>query len=152
MRTYRSSFATCAIYRAKNYDVVNQTVVDCAGNHTKGAFSYSDSVHPHNNYYTCSICGETFTDGTTTPSDSCSNCNPKGDGWESWSEWSTTPAYPSDTRQVETRQVEVSPARTEYRYAGYVTTDGRHECWCEIYLRNKFGSAVLRYSDWSTVQ
>lgn len=152
MRTYRSSFATCAIYRAKNYDLVNQTVVDCAGNHTKGTFSYSDPVHPHNNYYICSICRKTFADGTTTPSNSCSNCNSKGDGWESWSEWSTTPAYPSDTRQVETRQVEVSPARTEYRYAGYVTTDGRHDCWCETYLRNKFGSAVLRYSNWSTVQ
>lgn len=73
--------------------------------------------------------------------------------WGPWSDWSTTPVYASDTRQVETQtiteQVKISDGYTEYRYVGYATADGRHECWCETYLRNKFGSAVLRYSNWS---
>lgn len=76
--------------------------------------------------------------------------------WGLWSEWTTTPVYESETRQVETRkvseQIKISDGNTEYRYVGYVTNDGRHECWCETYLRSKFGSANLRYSDWSTTQ
>lgn len=72
--------------------------------------------------------------------------------WTEWSGWSNTPVDPSDTREVETKQVKVSDGRTEYRYGGYVTYDGKHDCWCETYLRNKFGSATLRYSNWSTTR
>lgn len=72
-----------------------------------------------------------------------------GGHWEQ-RDWSTTPVSESATiRNVQTRTVEATSSRTEYRYVGYATTDGRHECWCETYLRNKFGSAVLRYSEWS---
>ena len=80
----------------------------------------------------------------------------QADGWGPWSDWTTTPVYESATRQVEVKteptQVKVVEGHTEYRYVGYATTDGRHECWCETYLRNKFGSAVMRYSDWSTTR
>lgn len=76
--------------------------------------------------------------------------------WGPWSEWSTDPVSRSDTREVQTRtvteQIKISSGSTEYRYGGYATSDGRHECWCETYLRNKFGSANLRYSDWSTTR
>lgn len=125
--------------------------------------------HPHYIFYTCS-CGEVFTDGTTTSQpDTCGTCFLAEFGneiegiipepprkpttyWTDWGPWSNTPVYPSDTREVETRQVKVSDGRTEYRYGGYVTYDGKHDCWCETYLRNKFGSATLRYSDWSTTR
>lgn len=79
-----------------------------------------------------------------------------GGHWGTWSEWSTMPVYASDTRQVETRtvteQVKVSDGYTEYRYVGYVTDDGKHDCWCETYLRSRFGSANLQYSAWSTTR
>lgn len=73
--------------------------------------------------------------------------------WGPWSEWSDTAVSASNTRQVEDRQVEASSARTEYRYVGYVYYDyRRHECWCETYMKGLFGSATLRYSDWSTTR
>lgn len=132
--------------------------------------------HPHYTFYTCT-CGKVFTDNETNQLASCATCalvnagqttldgaidaiknpppQPSGH-WGEWSEWSNTTYYNSDTRQVETRQntqqIKISDGYTEYRYGGYVTSDGRHECWCETYLRNKFGSATLRYSDWSTTQ
>lgn len=126
--------------------------------------------HPHYTFYTCS-CGEVFTDNVENYVDSCTVCvlhkfgetvieavppePPKGH-WGPWSDWSSTFVSASDTRQVETQtvteRVKISDGYTEYRYGGYATSDNRHECWCETYLRNKFGSANLRYSDWSTTQ
>lgn len=72
--------------------------------------------------------------------------------WGNWSSWSTNSVSTSNTREVETRTAKVSDGYTEYRYGGYVTYDGKHDCWCETYLRNKFGSATLHYSDWSTTR
>ena len=126
--------------------------------------------HPHYTFYTCS-CGEVFTDNVENSVDSCLVCAlgqlgddminsaipepPKG-YWSTWSNWSTASASVSDTRQVETRtiteQVKISDGYTEYRYGGYATSDGRHECWCETYLRNKFGSSNIRYTDWNTTR
>lgn len=126
--------------------------------------------HPHYTFYTCS-CGEVFTDNVENSVDSCLVCAlgqlgddminsaipepPKG-YWSTWSNWSTASASASDTRQVETRtiteQVKISDGYTEYRYGGYATSDGRHECWCETYLRNKFGSSNIRYTDWNTTR
>lgn len=34
--------------------------------HTKGVFQFYEEVHPHKNYYKCAICGELFTDGSTS--------------------------------------------------------------------------------------
>lgn len=45
--------------------------------HTKGSYLKCDTVHPHYNYYRCSVCGSTFTDGSTTTLSSCETCNPK---------------------------------------------------------------------------
>lgn len=73
--------------------------------------------------------------------------------WGEWSEWSDSAVSASDTRQVETRQVEDSSARTEYRYGRYVYFDyRRHECWCETYMTKLFGNAALQYSDWGTTR
>lgn len=44
--------------------------------HTNGAYFYSDD-HPHYKYYTCTTCGEVYTDGSTANMNSCSVCNPK---------------------------------------------------------------------------
>lgn len=118
-------------------------------NHS-GSFKYAESSHPHLNHYICSTCGADYTDGSTSPDKKCDQC------WGPWSVWSYTPAYSSETRQVESQhtetQVEVAKGYTEYRYGGYATSDGSHECWCDTYLRSKFGSANLRYSDWSTTR
>lgn len=45
--------------------------------HEKGEFRYTASEHPHYNYYACSVCGEVFTDGSTTVDYSCSQCHPE---------------------------------------------------------------------------
>lgn len=85
-------------------------------------------------------------------------CEPKTSGegeWGAWSDWSSTYVASSDTRQVETRQVKISDAHTEYRYGRYVDSTGSHDCWCASYLESRShtnSSAVLQYSDWSATQ
>lgn len=44
--------------------------------HTKGAFQFCEALHPHYNYWRCSVCGQNFTDGSTSYVDSCPQCNP----------------------------------------------------------------------------
>lgn len=73
--------------------------------------------------------------------------------WTPWSDWSTTKVTPSSTRQVETREVKVSDAYTQYRYGRFVA-DG-HDCWCRTYLQNLSyvsGTASLDYTSWSTTR
>lgn len=75
--------------------------------------------------------------------------------WSDWSDWSSTPVSSSDTREVETRQIQVSEGHTEYRYGRYIDSTGTHDCWCSKYLegiKGVTGSAILDYSDWSTTQ
>ena len=70
------------------------------------------------------------------------------DEWTAWSNWSTTPVNNSSTRQVETRQVKVSDAYTEYRYGRYVSNG--HDCWCATYLQKLgYGRGSLDYSGWT---
>ena len=70
------------------------------------------------------------------------------DEWTAWSNWSTTPVNNSSTRQVETRQVKVSDAYTEYRYGRYVSNG--HDCWCATYLQKLgYGKGSLDYSGWT---
>lgn len=118
--------------------------------HTKGAFQFAEEVHPHRNYYKCSVCGENFTDGTTSTLDSCQICNPvKEDIWTPWSDWSTTPAYASATREVETKTEHVAQTETQYRYGRYANVG--HDCWCSTYLaRLGYGSSWYEATDWST--
>lgn len=122
--------------------------------HTKGDYIIS-SDHPHYIFYTCPVCGEVFSDGTTTSVDSCEICNPKEPvdtgHWGNWSSWSTNSVYESGTREVETRTVKVSDGYTEYRYGRYIDGTGGHVGWCATYLANKgYSGITIQYSDWTT--
>ena len=73
--------------------------------------------------------------------------------WGSWSGWSTTPAYESSTRQVETRSIQTSSGETEYRYGRYIDSTGGHICWCSTYLGSKgYSGITVQYSSWSTTR
>ena len=126
----------------------------CAS-HTKGGYEFFEAAHPHYYYYECANCGEAFTDGKTRTVDSCTTCNPpEGEPvWGPWSGWSTTSVTATTNRQVETRQVKVSNAYTEYRYGRYVSNG--HDCWCKTYLASRpysNGSISTDYSSWSTTR
>lgn len=70
--------------------------------------------------------------------------------WGEWSEWGYIPVSASETRQVETDQIKVSEAYTEYRYGRYIDPTGKHNCWCATYLEGLFkGAAREQYSSWS---
>lgn len=70
--------------------------------------------------------------------------------WGEWSEWGYIPVSASETRQVETDQIKVSDAYTEYRYGRYIDPTGKHNCWCATYLEGLFkGAAREQYSSWS---
>ena len=75
--------------------------------------------------------------------------------WGPWSSWTTKSYTASDTRQVETKEVQTAAAHTEYRYGRYVDQTGTHNCWCAKYLEGLSyisGKAVLDYSNWSTTR
>lgn len=121
--------------------------------HVKGEFRFYEKTHPHYNYYKCSVCGELFTDGTTSKMPSCKTCYPEKKEWTPWSSWSTTKVTASSTRQVQTRQVQTAAAYTQYRYGRYVNPTGKHDCWCSKYLESlNYGKASLQYSSWSTAR
>ena len=46
---------------------------DCT-THTKGTYLWCEKAHPHYNYFTCAVCGKTFTDGTMEILASCTQC------------------------------------------------------------------------------
>lgn len=76
--------------------------------------------------------------------------NPTQTTWGAWSAWSTTPYSASSTRQVETQQVKVSDAYTEYRYGLWRNTN--NASWCPNYgasLSSSGGSWYESYSSWS---
>lgn len=90
----------------------------------------------------------TVTATNTTP-------NSGGGHWGSWSEWSANYVGETSTRQVESREIKVSDAYTEYRYGRFVDSTGTKVCWCKKYLESwssVTGSASLQYSDWSTTR
>lgn len=75
--------------------------------------------------------------------------------WGPWSSWTTKSYTASDTRQVETKEVQTAAAHMEYRYGRYVDQTGTHNCWCEKYLEGLSyisGKAVLDYSNWSATR
>lgn len=118
--------------------------------HTPGTYFYSEE-HPHYKFYTCTTCGEVYTDNSTTYMSGCSVCNPPKERWSSWSGWSSTPVSSSSTREVETRRVKVSDDCTEYRYGRYVDGTGRNAGWCIAYLTKLgFSGMTAQYSDWTT--
>lgn len=92
---------------------------------------------------------KTWDAGNTPPSSGTSKEPTPG----LWSEWSNTPYQASSTREVETRQVKISDAHTEYRYGRYIDKTGRNICWCGKYLESLSyvtGSATLQYSTWTS--
>lgn len=120
--------------------------------HTPGAYVYSEE-HPHYKFYTCTTCGEIYTDNSTTYMSGCSVCNPPKERWGSWSGWSSTPVSSSSTREVETRRVKISDGHTEYRYGRYVDGTGRNAGWCTAYLTKLgFSGMTAQYSDWTASQ
>jgi len=104
------------------------------------------SAHPHYVSYTCSVCGEVYTDNSKEAVSTCEKC------WGPWSKWTSKSVKASATRQVETRKVKVSDGYTEYRYGRYIDSTGKNNCWCAKYLENLSyvsGKATLQYSNWS---
>lgn len=134
----------------------------CKGDHT-GIAKYGSNGVPYWSEYTLPD-GKNYyweesrwvEDGQLVEPPKPTESQPPTGHWGPWSNWSTTPAYESAAQQVETKtvteKVKISDSYIEYRYGGYATSDGRHECWCETYLKSKFGSANLRYSNWSTTR
>lgn len=122
--------------------------------HVKKHVRTWSSEHPHYAYYTCEICGESFTEYETKTMDDCPICNPPREpAWSNWSEWSTSPYRESSTRQVETRTVKTSDGTTEYRYGRYIDSTGGHICWCSKYLGSKgYTGITIQYSDWNTAR
>lgn len=45
--------------------------------HVKGEYLRADTQHPHYNHWSCSACGEDFTDGSTTTDYTCERCHPE---------------------------------------------------------------------------
>ena len=45
--------------------------------HVKGEYLRADTQHPHYNHWSCSVCGEDFTDGSTTTDYTCERCHPE---------------------------------------------------------------------------
>lgn len=88
---------------------------------------------------------KTWNPGNTSSSSSASNPT-----WGTWSAWSTTPYTASSTREVETRQVKVSDAYTEYRYGLWRNDDNAG--WCPNYgaqFSSSNSSWYEAYSSWS---
>ena len=81
--TFSSHVPSSSVYFGSwvknNYTLKNGVYVYNGGctTHTKGSFVRSEAAHPHYNYYRCSVCGATFTDGTTTKQTNCDICYPK---------------------------------------------------------------------------
>ncbi len=51
------------------------TVQEPHTTHSTGNLRYTATEHPHYNYYSCSVCGQEFTDGSTTPDNTCRQCH-----------------------------------------------------------------------------
>lgn len=71
--TQNSNFSASSYYSFQGYIYVLGN--DTHTTHTKGSFLFYEAAHPHYNYYKCSVCGTTFTDGTTNYISGCSSCH-----------------------------------------------------------------------------
>lgn len=90
--------------------------------------------------------------GNTTSPNSTSTA-PNTTTWGTWSAWSSTPYSASGTREVETQQVKISDAYTEYRYG--LWRNANNASWCPDYgasLSSSGGSWYEAYSNWSTTR
>ncbi len=70
--------------------------------------------------------------------------------WGSWSDWQDAEVSASSTRQVETREVKVAPARTEYRYGRWVNSEPfDHFCPTAAVNSGHRNDFRLDYTAWS---
>ena len=86
---------------------------------------------------------------TTSSSSSLSGYTQTGSSKEagSWSDWSDTVAFASDTLNVETRQVTDAEGHTEYRYGRWV---GETINWCKEYGESLHGGIYeVEYTGWT---
>lgn len=72
---------------------------------------------------------------------------PKGH-WGPWSDWSEKKVTASDTRQVETYEMEDVPAHTEYRYGKWANPSTRQGHACKNLAQQYYGSVVEYTTDW----
>lgn len=97
---------------------------------------------------------EKYTDVTWKTWDPGNTSSPSSTpAWGTWSTWSTTPYTASSTREVETRQVKISDAYTEYRYGLWRNDDNAG--WCPNYgaqFSSSNSSWYEAYSNWSTTR
>lgn len=70
----------------------------------------------------------------------------KWGSYGAWSGWTDSYIASSDSRQVETRRVEVTPGYTQYRYGSYYNGSRSYFCPCHI------SGEWLRYTEWSTTK
>lgn len=69
--------------------------------------------------------------------------------WPEWSGWSDTPIAPNDNRQVDSQQVEVTPAYTQYRYGRWAYKSALKIHFCpELGKKYHGGTWILEYSAW----
>lgn len=72
---------------------------------------------------------------------------PKGH-WGPWSDWSEKKANASNTRQVERREVEDTPAYTEYRYGKWGNPRTKQGHACKNLAQQYYGSVVELTTEW----
>lgn len=72
---------------------------------------------------------------------------PKGH-WGPWSEWSEKKVTASDTRQVERREVEDTPAYTEYRYGKWGNPRTKQGHACKNLAQQYYGSVAELTTEW----
>ena len=95
-------------------------------NHSNGGFRYTASEHPHYNYYSCSVCGQDFTDGSTERNNNCTQCH-----WEHvWDEGKITQEPSASQPGVRTFTCTICGERkTETIEAGISGTCGDNLTW-----------------------
>ena len=76
--------------------------------------------------------------------------------WGSWSAWSDQPFYASDTREVETQQVQISQGSTQYRYGRYKSTNCSKGTWyhfSDVTAKREYGGTwTPNYTSWSSTR
>jgi len=72
--TVATKDGTSDTFKTETFTVSEKSAPVCT-THQKGQALYSEAVHPHNTYYKCSVCGQTFPEANYDAD--CEICNPK---------------------------------------------------------------------------
>lgn len=76
----------------------------------------------------------------------------QGGSWGGWSNWQDAAVSGSGTRKVETRQVEVAPGKTEYRYGGWHDPSNYGHFCPNLGKSDRGTNFTLHYTEWSTTR